>query len=302
MNIALETSVPKHALLVDPNSGKGLSQTAIIYLHELCKTHLGNVALFAPTHSTGMKQITDSLSDAGCKSFIVVGGNDTINLIADRLITAGNSQTSICLLDGENVSDLSRSVWAGIPDEERLACLSEDRSKLIDTLAIEDSYGKTFVALNGCSLGASATVARAKDQMPLNWPRWTKNAVPTLKSLVTFNPIQTQNNGEAIAIIFSNGKYNSGGMQFAPEADLSDGKFNVTTVRPGNLFSYLSTLPRLYSTGLKINKIVEKSSSESLSVTCKKNVLWEHDGSVGETRSLTVRCNPKSLRLVVPRG
>lgn len=298
----MKTIVPKHALLVNPRSGKGKSPADIQQLLEFCQAQLGDVALFAPSHASGMKQITESLSDAGCKSFIVVGGDGTLNLIAERLIASKNTTTSICLLDSDSGSDLSRTIWSSLANQERLACLLEERSQLIDTLNIEDSYGKTYVALNSCSIGASASIIKKKIDFPPKWPSWTKSAIPTLQSLLKPQVIHTQKNGDAVAMVFSNGKFGGGGLQYAPEAHISDGKLEVTTIRPGNLFGYLMSLPRLYSHGLTTGKLIEKSTCKEFNVVCKNNVLWEHDGECGETRSLAIQCNPKSLRMVVPRA
>lgn len=298
----MKTAVPKHALLVNPRSGKGKTPSEIQQLLEFCKNQLGDVSLFAPSHASGMKQITDSLSDAGCKSFIVVGGDGTFNLIADRLMAAKNTTTSICLLDTDSGSDLSRTIWSNLANQERLACLLEERSQLIDALTIEDSSGKTYVAINSCSIGASASIVKKKIDFPTTWPNWTRSALPTLQSLFKPQVFHTQKNGDAVAMVFSNGRYGGGGLQYAPEAHINDGKLDVTIIRPGSLFGYLMSLPRLYSHGLTKGKLVEKSTCETFNVVCKNNVLWEHDGQCGETRGLAIQCRPKSLRMVVPRG
>lgn len=298
----MSVTVPKHALLVNPRSGKGKTHAEISALHEFCMAQLGEVSLFAPSHTSGMKQIAESLSDAGCKSFLVAGGDGTVNLIADRLIAAKNTKTSICLLNSGHDSDLARTVWNGLEDQERLACLAEEHTQLIDTLAIDDSFGNTFTALNSCSVGASALMIKKQSEFPQTWPNWTRSTIPTVRTIFKPQIFHTQKDGDAVAIVCSNGKFSVGGLKFAPEARLNDGKFDVTTIRPGSLFNYLKTLPRLYSHGLTQTKLIEKTICDKISIVCKNNVLWEHDGECGETRSLSIQCRPNSLRLVVPRG
>lgn len=299
----MKPSVPQHALLVNPRSGRGKTPEEIMVLHEFCKTHLGDVELFAPSHSSGMRQITEALSDAGCKSFIVAGGDGTLNLIAERLIAAKNTTTTICLLDtDQSSSDLARTVWSDLDNQERLACLLEERTQLVDTLSIEDSFGNHYIALNSCSIGTPAALARKQATFPQTWPRWTKSTIPTIQSLVRPQIFHTLKNGDAVAMIFSNGRYAGGGLQFAPEANIHDGKFDVTTIRPGSIINSMMNFRRLYSHGLTTNKLIEKSSHHEMNVVCRSNVVWEHDGEFGETRSLTIRCQPNSLRFVVPRG
>ena len=103
-----------------------------------------------------------------------------------------------------------------------------------------------------------------------------------------------------LEVIAANGRYDGGGMRFAPEAELDDGLLDVVMIGDLGLSETLRNLPRLYRGTVAGHPKVRLARAARITVTSPERVLVSPDGECAGELPITIEVLPKALRLVVP--
>jgi diacylglycerol kinase family enzyme len=99
-------------------------------------------------------------------------------------------------------------------------------------------------------------------------------------------------------LVVAIGKVFGGGMRVAPNADASDGAFDVQ-IQTGSKTDYVVGIPKVYKgTHIPHPRISEHRSS-TLSITCEPAGLIEADGEVLGKTPAVFRVLPRVLRIKV---
>jgi diacylglycerol kinase (ATP) len=202
----------------------------------------------------------------GIKLIIACGGDGTISEVANGILSSGKD-AELGILPSGTGGDFRRSLE--IPSHSRAAAqvLRTGRTRRIDVgrISFADHNGaeamRYFVGVASCGLSTKViehVKAGGPGWLPANTPRWLGGRISFGASL-----LQTAMRSEATRLLvqlddarerhllvatlcIANARYFGGGMKIAPEAKLTDGKFDVVGVGDLGALKLFTSAPRVY--------------------------------------------------------
>lgn len=176
---------------------------------------------------------------ADCQHLAVVGGDGTLNLVVDELVSIGSDPGPVlALIPAGSGSDFNRMFALSTTIEGAVRHLSEGSDYPVDVVLLEGSWGQR-VSVNVADVGLGAACVPVADRLP-KWLRAAKYQVAFWLTLPRFTRSQIvlesgnrKFEGDALAAVFANGQYFGGGLKIAPKAAVMDGllDFQVISAR-----------------------------------------------------------------------
>ncbi|HEX5889881.1 MAG TPA: diacylglycerol kinase family protein [Pyrinomonadaceae bacterium] len=256
----------------------------------------------------------------GIKFIIACGGDGTVSEVANGILASGKD-AELGILPSGTGGDFRRSLE--IPSGSRAAAqvLRTGRTRRIDVgrISFVDHEGaeamRYFVGVTSCGL-STKVIQRVKaggpDWLPANTPRWLGGRVSFGASL-----LQTAMRSEATRLLvqlddaherrllvatlcIANARYFGGGMKIAPDAKLTDGKFDVVGVGDLGAMKIFTSAPRVYL-GSHLS-MPEVSHALARKVTVRPaergaTVDLEVDGELPGRLPATFQIIPEALRV-----
>lgn len=225
----------------------------------------------APGHA---RELAKSAVRKGYELVVSVGGDGTVNEVVNGLYDAGNPlEVTLGIIGTGTGSDYIRTV--GIPRIYQAAChcLLNPKRRTVDVGVVEYlSQGQMVKRLfvNFAGLGFDAEIVKATTQKFKRLRGTTSYLLGLFTSLVSYQnqKISLTVDGKTsetkvCAVLMNNGKYGGGGMFAAPEADLTDGLFDVLVIGDLSKPDLIWSLPRVYKgTHLTHPKVTLKKARE----------------------------------------
>jgi YegS/Rv2252/BmrU family lipid kinase len=245
----------------------------------------------APGHAS---KLAGDAARQGCEFIVAVGGDGTIHEIVNGLYHTGDiSNITLGIIGTGTGSDYIRTL--GIPHRymEACHCLLNPRTTLVDLGVVEyTSKGKQEqrIFTNFAGIGFAAEIVRMTRQKFKSLgatPSYLMGLLTTLisyrNSNVTVKYNDTVEEKKLCLVTMNHGRYAGGKMMIAPEADISDGLFDMIFVNDLNKFDLIYSLPRIYrGTHLTHSKVsmvrtdrVEISSAFPLALQADGELLGE---------------------------
>ncbi|EHS49168.1 Conserved hypothetical protein CHP00147 [Rhizobium sp. PDO1-076] len=208
-----------------------------------------------------VNRLAAELADAGYDLIIAAGGDGTINEVVDGVLKSTRPQTAISLMPLGTGCDFVRNFV--LPKDpaalaERIANASSrriDAGRIVSKAASGETVSRYFA--NITSVGISGEIVEAVNapgkRKLLGGP--ARFLYHSIRAILNFRPYMftVRIDGTliyegplAIAAI-ANGGWFGGGMHCVPQADLSDGLFDVAVMRQDSVLGLLDLLGRLYS-------------------------------------------------------
>jgi diacylglycerol kinase (ATP) len=202
----------------------------------------------------------------GTKLIIACGGDGTISEVANGILSSGKD-AELGILPSGTGGDFRRSLE--IPSQTRAAArfLREGRTRRIDVgrvSFVDHNDGEAmryFVGVASCGM-STKVIERVKsggpDWLPANTPRWLGGRISFGASLLetamrteaTRLLVQLDDAHERHLLVtnlcVANARYFGGGMKIAPDAKLTDGKFDVVGVGDLGAMKIFTSAPRVY--------------------------------------------------------
>ena len=233
----------------------------------------------------------------GYKVILAVGGDGTANEVANGM--AGSS-AALALYPIGTGNDFARNL--GYPrGRKRLAAfLAKAAPREID---VGLANGRVFV--NHASVGIGGVVAERARGFGHYVGPLLGYAASSLAAIASFRPVQMRitidgdrREGRYLIVVASNGVRFGGGMKGAPEAQLDDGLLDVSLGGDLGRAAAVSALVRLYR-GTHVDGVrVQAARGREIDIELDGALPMELDGEVSRVRSLSIRVNAKSLRVL----
>jgi diacylglycerol kinase (ATP) len=280
-------------VVVNPSSGGGVGHRLWPQASQELKKRLGTFD-FEETTAIGHAQyLATDAARAGCSLVIAYGGDGTIHEVANGLMEA-RTQTKpalgiICTGTG---GDFVRTLAlpSDLADQVRIAC--GGKSKTIDLGRIrftgisgqEDS--RYFINIASC--GISAEVVRRTPRYRAVLGRKPAYLAATLASYFRWKPkkvtLATDHGPltgwpeRPMTIVVANGRFFGGGMPIAPNADPSDGYFDLVAIDQMPAYSVPVFLSLLYSRQIHRMKRVYHDRVRKVHLVSEGRVDLDIDG------------------------
>lgn len=301
-------------VIANPGAAGGAARRSQAQIEEL-RAAVGELELALtqrPGHAT---QLAREAASAGRRWVIAVGGDGTINEVVNGLIHADravNPDTALSIVMRGTGNDFRRSLTGSRSCSEDIRALATGRRRQIDvgkvTFVGHDGAPAVRYFDNLASFGLSGEVDRR-----VNAARVTKAlggkvafAWATLGALVGFkNPNVTltfddgeRQEGKLRLGVVANGRYAGGGMCFAPDARLDDGRFDVVLLEDFGLVATLRNFPKLYK-GAHIGRsgVVHRQATR-LKAESPARVFLDIDGEAPGRLPATFEILPQVLTVM----
>ncbi len=248
----------RHArLIVNPAAGAGKTLKQWPQIRDLLQSiglHFEHDFTEAPRHAI---ELARTAVGKGYDLIVSVGGDGTINEVVNGLHDGGGAgDVSLGIISTGTGGDFIRSIGGSPRYADACRRLLDPRRLLVDLGSVEysvDGHRERRLFVNFAGLGFDAEVVRATTQRFK-----VLGGLPSylLGLLTTFLGYRNQELSLTIdgrtetrklcTVVIGNGRYGGGSMLLAPNADLTDGLFDIVTIGDVSKPDLLWSLPRIY--------------------------------------------------------
>lgn len=282
------------ALVINPVAGQGKGATVGTYVAGWLTQRKIPYTLITGKSSTSLAdQLGNFLEKCtDCEGVIAVGGDGLLHLVLQKIVPA---QIPLALIPAGTGNDFVRTLgWSLDSFDEHLECVTTTKPTPID-LGLVD--GEWFGAI--LSTGFDSVVNEKANG--LSWPKGAMkyNAAIAIE-LPRFRPrhyeifLDDQTlSTEAMLIAVSNGRSYGGGMLVCPDANISDGLFDVMILRPVSKVEFLKVFPRVFTGTHVSHPAVEILRSKTVRIESKA-VAYADGERIGQL-PVSAECIPGAL-------
>ncbi len=314
--------MPLPLVIINPESADGDTGQAWPGLASDLRTHFAAFkSVFTESPGQGIELAAEAARQ-GTKLIIACGGDGTISEVANGILASGQD-AELGILPSGTGGDFRKTLGISTRSRDAARILSEGRTRRIDvgrvTFTKDSGDHDTRFFLGVASFGMSADVIeRVKagpDWLPVG-PKWLTGrlsfGVSMLQATMNANASHVivklddarERRLKVANLCIANARYFGGGMKIAPEAKLTDGKFDVVTIGDLSALRIVTNAPRLYfGSHLGMREVGHALAKKVIArpVVKTDEIALEVDGELPGRLPATFQIIPQALRVRCPR-
>jgi diacylglycerol kinase (ATP) len=282
------------ALVINPVAGQGKGTTVGTYVAGWLTQRKIPYTLITGHSSTSLADQLGHFLDktSKCDGVIAVGGDGLLHLVLQKVVPA---QVPLALIPAGTGNDFVRTLgWSLDSFDEHLSFVTSTKPTPIDLGLVDGEWFGVIL-----STGFDSVVNEKANT--LNWPKGPmKYNAAIAMELPRFKPrhyeisLDDQSiSTEAMLIAVSNGRSYGGGMLVCPDANISDGLFDVMILRPVSKIEFLKVFPRVFAGTHLSHPAVEILRSRTVRI--ESNAVAYADGERIGQLPVTAECIPGAL-------
>jgi diacylglycerol kinase (ATP) len=301
-------------IVVNPTAESGKAKKIAFEVEQKVKSAFGSEVDM--TFTKGKNHATTITREAiinGTHLIIAVGGDGTINEVANGFFNEGNAINPDCELGIINCGTgrgFANSINLPESIEKQVELIFQPRNTFIDLgqITYKDFSGKVVnrLFINECQAGIGSKVASVvvgQKQKKLGGPL-AFGVTATIQAL-RFKPIllnieldnEPVQEFKLIGLVIGNGTECAGGMKLTPGAKPNDGLFDVLLMHDMNPLQRVLNLSKTYSGTHILSRYFSVKRCKKLTVTCTNDYLIEADGEMLGYTPFTVEMIPAALKV-----
>ena len=285
------------SIVVNPVSGTNSARKRAKRIVKVLEEHFCIKALYTEYAGHGI-ELTQQLIAKGTDVLIAVGGDGTVNEIASALT---GSQTALFIVPTGSGNGLARDLGMyGLSTGQIIERIEQNNVHLIDS-GMADK--KAFFCT--CGTGFDAYIghlfAQTKVRGFLTYIKLSlhafKNYTPLTYQLKTDQGEYTR---QAFVINIANNKQFGNNAYIAPMANMQDGLFTVTIIKPFKWYNVPYMAYSLFFKRMHKNKFVETFDCGDCKLTMPENGYLHVDGEPITTQSnpVLIQIRPASIHVL----
>jgi diacylglycerol kinase (ATP) len=295
-------------VIVNPSSAGGSTGDAWPQIASDLRSQFGAFRVVFTKRRGDAAALADEAARKGAKLIIACGGDGTVSEVANGILTSGKD-AELGILPSGTGGDFRRTLE--IPSQSRAASrvLSNGRTVKIDVgrVSFIDHNGneamRYFVGVASCGM-STKVIERVKAEK-------TSFAASLLETAMRTEPtrlaVQLDDSHERHLVVLNlcvaNARYFGGGMKIAPNAKLTDGKFDVIGVGDLSALKLFTSAPRVYMGSHLSMPEVSHALARKVSIRAadrNSEVALEIDGELPGRLPATFQIVPSALRVRLP--
>lgn len=284
--------------IVNPNAGNGKGKKDRIRISDILSRNDIRFTM-KPTERKGHAiAITRELIVSGCRKFICIGGDGTLNEIINGIFLQDHcpaNEITLSLIPVGTGNDWGRMFGIPLVYEGAVEIIRQGKTLLHDVGVVDYYNGdqeKRHYFLNIAGLGFESVVVRKsnkqKEKGKSNKAIYFYNL---LSSLISYKNSPAEliidgkaSNAKVFSINVGNGRYCGGGMRQTPDALPDDGLLDITVIKAIGRVEIIRSLKLLYDGTILSHPKVDGYRSNNLKVSSGSLLYLEADGeSLGHT-------------------
>ena len=291
-------------IIVNPTAGSGRGGRLVPWLRE--QPASGDAELHVTDDPAQPEALAAAAAERGCERVIAVGGDGTVQAVANGLLGVGRDVEMAVIPIGSG-NDLARSL--GLPTDVAAAwrAATGPTTRRIDVARARNGEGRDrwFASAGGIGFDAQVAAAMASRR---GWQAGRAGfLLTTLSELRRFRnqPVRLRIDGvvlerQVLFVAIANGAYYGGGMRIAPDARPDDGLLDVCVVGNITRLTAIREMPNLYRGTHVRNRAVSMHVARSLTVEGNAETRVHLDGEPFGGLPLEVVIHPAALAVAVP--
>lgn len=299
-------------VIVNPNAGKKKGKTDWQKISNLL---INNEISFKEVFTNSKNhahQLAIEYIKKDFRKIIVIGGDGTLNEVANGILTqnhCNSSDITLAMIPVGTGNDWSKTF--NIPnDYESLVKGIKIENTILQDVGLVKYYNSDKIAeryfVNVAGVGFDADVAKRTNQSKDNGRGGTlaylRNLLLCLFSSQSIGYKITIDKKTFDRIVFSLvvgiGKYNGNGMMQLPNAIPNDGLFDITIIKKIGKLKVIRNVKKLYDGSFVKISNVELSKGKSLIIETEKPVNLETDGESIGVSPFEFKILPKAINVV----
>jgi YegS/Rv2252/BmrU family lipid kinase len=309
-------------VIVNPSSANGSTGDAWPQIASDLRSQFGPFRTVFTKHRGDAVNLANEAARKGAKFIIACGGDGTVSEAANGILSSGKD-VELGILPSGTGGDFRRTLE--IPSQSRAAArvLREGRTVRIDVgrVSFIDHNGAEsmlyFLGVASCGM-STRVIERVKaggpDWLPANTPKWLGGRISfgasllqtAMRSEPTRLVVQLDDSHDRQVVVsnlcIANARYFGGGMKIAPDAKLTDGKFDVVGVGDLSALKIFTSAPRVYFGSHLSMPEVSHALARKIAVRSPDRaaeVALEIDGELPGRLPATFQIIPQALRVRV---
>jgi diacylglycerol kinase (ATP) len=297
-------------VIVNPSAGAGKTKQRWPVIRNLLETLKFDFSYSVTEYPGHAIELAKSAALEGHQMVVSIGGDGTVSEVANGLYQAGlNKEVLLGIVSTGTGSDYIRTLNIPRSYQQACRCLIEPHKFTVDAGLLECVHkGKPVQRLfvNFAGLGFDAEIVRATTQTYKSMGAKASYLMGLFTTLAFFRnqeiDITLDDKVEmrkVCTVVMGNGKYAGGGMFTTPNAELTDGLFDVLIVGDLSKIDLLKSLPTIYKgTHLSHPKITVKRAREVM-ISPRQQMGVQADGDLLGEAPVGFSILPSALNLVV---
>jgi len=294
-------------VIVNPASASGSTGEAWPQIASDLRSQFGSFRVLFTTHRGEAAALAGEAARKGAKLIIACGGDGTVSEVANGILSSGKD-VELGILPSGTGGDFRRTLEIPSRTRDAAQVLRTGRTVRIDVgrVSFVDNNGgeamRYFVGVASCGM-STKVIERVKADgisfaSSMLQTAMRNEAIRLLVQLDDAHDRQLTVSNLCIA----NARYFGGGMKIAPDAKLTDGKFDVVSVGDLSALKLFTSAPRVYlGSHLSMpevshalaRKVIVRPADRS------KEVALEIDGELPGRLPATFQIIPEALRVRV---
>ena len=288
-----------------PRINRQLQKEGLSFDHEFTK---------GPGHALDIA--SRSISN-GYRYLIAVGGDGTVNEVANGILRSNNPLSTILgIVSTGTAHDFSFSL--GVAEDNSnsngndYSYLTRQKRTLIDVGVVKYwNHGQSLERffLNEASIGLAAEIVDSWKSLPTRFGKSVNLALRTVAGYKALSihrnkkvRLQVGKEVESISLctlMVSNGQYCADRMLIAPHASLDDGLLNAIVVGDVSKFELLKIRPTIYNGSHVEHPLIREIKTTALTIESDEHLFVEADGEILGECPASFLVMPSALTVVV---
>lgn len=307
-------------VIINPSSASGSTGEAWPGLASDLRAEFGAFQTAFTKVRGDAAMLANEAARKGIKLIIAVGGDGTVSEVANGILSSGKD-AELGILPSGTGGDFRRTLE--IPSQGRAAArvLREGRTRKIDVgrISFVDHNGaeamRYFVGVASCGM-STKVIERVKNGgpgwLPANTPKWIGGRISfgasvlqtAVRTEATRLLVQLDDAHErhllVVNLCIANARYFGGGMKIAPDAKLTDGKFDVVSIGDLGAMKIFTSAPRVYrGSHLSLGEVSHALARKVVVRPAERDaqIDLEVDGELPGRLAATFQIIPEALRV-----
>jgi YegS/Rv2252/BmrU family lipid kinase len=290
------------AVILNPVSGAGKTLKLVPSVTAALQRLSRPFHLHLTTRAGEAPDVAKQFALDGASVVIAIGGDGTINEVANGLLASGRD-VPLGLVPSGHGSDFVRTAKTPktVDEAVALACKGETRQIDIGRATFDDGTSRYF--LNVAGLGFDAAVAQRvlKTRLPGSTLPYLTALISTLARYKNIT-VRVEADGEslsqrAVFVTVANARYFGGGLMITPMAEITDGLLDLAVIGDLGKLELLKEVPGVYR-GKHVDhpKFLHRRAT-SIRVESDDPARVQVDGELAGSAPVTFTIEPGALRL-----
>jgi YegS/Rv2252/BmrU family lipid kinase len=294
---------PEIAVIVNPGAAGGKALKALPVINDTLKGSGTPYAIYVTKARGDAIDAARNHAEAGASRILAVGGDGTINEVANGIYQSG-VDAMLGLVPVGHGTDLARYLGTSkdIAEAVRHACAGDPRQVDLGLACYADGTERAFINIAGLGFDAMVASKAQKSRLPGGNLPYLGSALATLIGFKNLD-VQITADGTLIEtpgvfVQIANAQYMGGGYHFAPMASMDDGLLDVCVVGDFGKLELIREIPGVYKGKHVGHPKFTHLTAKCIEITTSEPAMVQLDGELVGHSPVTFRVLPAAISLV----